>query len=374
GEQVLRDPSGRVGPGFRGAGGLDLRAAGAERFGEDHHDPHDHGNPPPRPGDGPALRGRPGRSAAPPRGLPARGAGCLPEDAGAGPARLPRRDPGDPARRGSGAGTPLARAARARGLGHAPRGGSVEGDAAEGAVRRHRAARAAAADPRRAVQRPGPAQPGRARGDRAGAQRGRHDDPLLDTPDGPGGAPAPPGLSHLAVPEGARRRPARAHGAGALGGRGRGARRCGPLARRAGNRARGAPQRGPPPGARGSVGAPGGPSAGARRGGGGAPLRPGGAVAPRDLRAARGRGVVRGAAGAVWAVIRREYLQRVRSRWFVLATLGAPLFLVLTIAVPAWFGGQGGEVARRLAVVDGTDTLYQRLEDDLRATGWDVEE
>lgn len=83
---------------------------------------------------------------------------------------------------------------------------------------------------------------------------------------------------------------------------------------------------------------------------------------------------MRGAAGAVWAVIRREYLQRVRSRWFVLATLGAPLFLVLTIAVPAWFGGQGAEVAHRLAVVDGTDTLYQRLEGDLRATGWEVEE
>ena len=38
----------------------------------------------------------------------------------------------------------------------------------------------------------------------------------------------------------------------------------------------------------------------------------------------------------VWAVIRREYLQRVRSKWFIAATAGGPLVMAALIVVPAW--------------------------------------
>ena len=45
--------------------------------------------------------------------------------------------------------------------------------------------------------------------------------------------------------------------------------------------------------------------------------------------------------GVVWAVIRREYLQRVRSRWFVIATLAAPLLMMALIIVPAVMASRG---------------------------------
>jgi ABC-2 type transport system permease protein len=72
----------------------------------------------------------------------------------------------------------------------------------------------------------------------------------------------------------------------------------------------------------------------------------------------------------VWAVIRREYLQRVRSRWFVFSTVGGPLFLFAVLAVPTWFGSGPDASEPPLAIVDGTDALYDRLADDLAAAGF----
>jgi ABC-2 type transport system permease protein len=75
----------------------------------------------------------------------------------------------------------------------------------------------------------------------------------------------------------------------------------------------------------------------------------------------------------VWAVVRREYLQRVRSRWFVFSTVGGPIFLFAVLAVPAWLtGGPDGD-RPPIAIVDGTDALYDRLADDLVAAGFPVE-
>jgi ABC-2 type transport system permease protein len=71
----------------------------------------------------------------------------------------------------------------------------------------------------------------------------------------------------------------------------------------------------------------------------------------------------------VWVVLRREYLQRVRSRWFVVSTIGGPLFLFAVLAVPAWFTSSQADDRLPLAVVDGTDALYERLADDLGAAG-----
>ncbi|MDA0327682.1 MAG: ABC transporter permease [Gemmatimonadetes bacterium] len=76
----------------------------------------------------------------------------------------------------------------------------------------------------------------------------------------------------------------------------------------------------------------------------------------------------------VWAVIRREYLQRVRSKWFVAATVGGPLFMVAVTVVPAYFASQGERAERELAIVDGTNVLYERLAPELEESGWTVHE
>lgn len=76
----------------------------------------------------------------------------------------------------------------------------------------------------------------------------------------------------------------------------------------------------------------------------------------------------------VWAVIRREYLQRVRSKWFIAATVLGPVFMGLMIAVPAYLASSGEEGARDLAVVDGTNVLYDRLAPKLVEAGWTVHE
>lgn len=76
----------------------------------------------------------------------------------------------------------------------------------------------------------------------------------------------------------------------------------------------------------------------------------------------------------VWAVIRREYLQRVRSKWFIAATVGAPIFMAGLIIVPAYFASQGERDAREIAVVDGTNVLYDRIAPMLEEGGWTVQE
>jgi ABC-2 type transport system permease protein len=54
----------------------------------------------------------------------------------------------------------------------------------------------------------------------------------------------------------------------------------------------------------------------------------------------------------VWAVIRREYLQRVRSRWFVFATAGVPLLLVAATAVPVVLASRNEAADRTIVVLD----------------------
>lgn len=75
---------------------------------------------------------------------------------------------------------------------------------------------------------------------------------------------------------------------------------------------------------------------------------------------------------AIWAVIRREYLQRVRSRWFVIATVAGPLFMLGVILVPAFMAVQSEDSERTLAVVDRTGVLYERVEAGLVRAGYTV--
>jgi ABC-2 type transport system permease protein len=64
----------------------------------------------------------------------------------------------------------------------------------------------------------------------------------------------------------------------------------------------------------------------------------------------------------LWAIIKREYLQRVRSRMFVVWTILGPLMMVVFTVVPAFiFQIKAGE-ATRIAIVDQSGRMYERVQ------------
>ena len=76
----------------------------------------------------------------------------------------------------------------------------------------------------------------------------------------------------------------------------------------------------------------------------------------------------------VWAVIRREYLQRVRSKWFIMVTLLAPIIMIAMIVIPTFMAARSDRSDRDLLIVDGSGVLYERLASDFEASGYTVAE
>ncbi len=74
----------------------------------------------------------------------------------------------------------------------------------------------------------------------------------------------------------------------------------------------------------------------------------------------------------VWAVIRREYLQRVRSKAFIFSTIALPLLMAAVFFVPAYFASRDRDGERNIAVVDSTGVLHARIAASLEESGWDV--
>jgi ABC-2 type transport system permease protein len=66
------------------------------------------------------------------------------------------------------------------------------------------------------------------------------------------------------------------------------------------------------------------------------------------------------------AVVRREYVQRVRSRMFVIVTVGAPLMFALFTVVPVLIAGIKAGGPTRIAVVDQSGRMSGRVQDALR--------
>jgi ABC-2 type transport system permease protein len=67
----------------------------------------------------------------------------------------------------------------------------------------------------------------------------------------------------------------------------------------------------------------------------------------------------------VWAVIRREFLERVRSKWFLFSTILGPIFMVAITVLPAVLaGGTGG--ARHIGLLDSGSGFGERLAAQLR--------
>src|SRR5437588_1282161 len=69
------------------------------------------------------------------------------------------------------------------------------------------------------------------------------------------------------------------------------------------------------------------------------------------------------------AVVKREYVQRVRSKMFLVVTIAAPLRFALFTVVPRMIAGikAGGPV--RVAVVDETGRMYERVRESLLSGG-----
>lgn len=67
----------------------------------------------------------------------------------------------------------------------------------------------------------------------------------------------------------------------------------------------------------------------------------------------------------VMAVIRREYLQRVRNKWFILGTIGLPVLVIAMMAIPIVMEARNEARDRVIAVVDRTGVLYDDVASDL---------
>ena len=67
----------------------------------------------------------------------------------------------------------------------------------------------------------------------------------------------------------------------------------------------------------------------------------------------------------VRAVIRREYLQRVRNRWFILSTAGIPVVMIAMMAIPIIMEARSDARERIIVIVDQTEVLYDDVVDDL---------
>lgn len=68
----------------------------------------------------------------------------------------------------------------------------------------------------------------------------------------------------------------------------------------------------------------------------------------------------------LFAIVKREYLQRVRNKWFILATIIAPLMLVAFIVLPALIGSMQTGGKTHLAIVDQTDRLFEGVREQIK--------
>jgi ABC-2 type transport system permease protein len=62
----------------------------------------------------------------------------------------------------------------------------------------------------------------------------------------------------------------------------------------------------------------------------------------------------------LWAIIKREYLERVRSKWFLIATFFGPIFFSAIIIVPAWLASKS----------KATSDVYNTIILDATGTGF----
>jgi ABC-2 type transport system permease protein len=62
----------------------------------------------------------------------------------------------------------------------------------------------------------------------------------------------------------------------------------------------------------------------------------------------------------LWAIIKREYLERVRSKWFLIATFLGPIFFSAIIILPAWLASRSKATSEvyNITILDATGTTF----------------
>lgn len=75
----------------------------------------------------------------------------------------------------------------------------------------------------------------------------------------------------------------------------------------------------------------------------------------------------------VWVVVRREYLERVRTKGFVIATLAVPLIMMGLMAFSIFMGVRSQQSEREMALVDYTGALGASVAADLDQAGWEID-
>ena len=76
--------------------------------------------------------------------------------------------------------------------------------------------------------------------------------------------------------------------------------------------------------------------------------------------------------GKLWAVIKREYIERVRTKWFIIATVFGPLLFAALMIVPAWLTIKTKSAAdiSSTMIIDATNTgLGAKVAESLRGFG-----
>ena len=75
----------------------------------------------------------------------------------------------------------------------------------------------------------------------------------------------------------------------------------------------------------------------------------------------------------VWAVVRREYVERVKTRAFILSTLGMPLLIIGVMVLSGVVGALAQGSERQIALVDLTRQLGEPVTEALERAGYDIE-
>jgi ABC-2 type transport system permease protein len=70
----------------------------------------------------------------------------------------------------------------------------------------------------------------------------------------------------------------------------------------------------------------------------------------------------------VWAVIRREFIERVRSKWFLVSTILGPLFMIGVTVLPGLLMSRSGKVNHIVLVDEGAGAFAERLKTQLEAS------
>ena len=82
---------------------------------------------------------------------------------------------------------------------------------------------------------------------------------------------------------------------------------------------------------------------------------------------------MRGAGKQVWAVLRREYVERVKTKGFIFSTIAIPVLMLGMIGLSAFMAMRSEQSQRRLALIDFTGQVGEEVARRMEATGYDLE-